>query len=97
MDSPASCPEIELPESYISWLIKTGYFVHPRCTNILCRFHSRPPDSYNALPNYNHDFLILQMSDATDEATFLAAAQPLDEIIGYIGAVPSIALPKSRS
>ena len=28
------------------------------------------------------------MSDAMDEATFLAAAQPLDEIIGFIGAVP---------
>ena len=28
----------------------------------------------------------LQLSDAMDEATFLAAAQPLDEIIGYIGA-----------
>ena len=26
------------------------------------------------------------MSDATDEATSLAAPQPLDEIIGYIGA-----------
>ena len=29
---------------------------------------------YNATHNYNHDFLILQMSDAMDEATFLPAA-----------------------
>ena len=28
------------------------------------------------------------MLDATDEETFLAAAQPLEEIIGYIGAMP---------
>ena len=42
---------------------------------------------YNVIPNYNHDFLILQMSDAMDEATFLAAAQPLEDIIGYIGAL----------
>ena len=42
---------------------------------------------YNVIPNYNHDFLILQMSDALDEATFLAAAQQMDEIIAYIGAV----------
>ena len=34
---------------------------------------------YNVISNYNHDFLILQMSDAMDEA------QPLEDIIGYIG------------
>ena len=61
---------------------------HPRCNNILCSFHSRPPDTYNAIPNYNHDFLIMQMSDATEEGTFLAAAQPLEDIIAYIGAIP---------
>ena len=66
---------------------KDGYYVHPRCNNILCSFHSHPPDACNPIPNTSHDFLILQMSDAMDEATFLAAAQPLDEIIGYIGDV----------
>ena len=68
--------------------IRTSYYIHRRCNNILCSFHSRPPDTYNAIPNYNHDFLILQMSDATEEGTFLAAAQPFEDIIAYIGAVP---------
>ena len=44
---------------------------------------SSPLPNYNGIPNHNHDFLILQISDAT----FLAAPQLLHEIIGYVGAV----------
>ena len=77
-----------LPRACTGEQIRTGYYIHRRCNNILCSFHSRPPDTYNAIPNYKHDFLKLQMSDATEEGTFLAAAQPFEDIIAYVGAVP---------
>ena len=35
-------------------------------------------------------------SDATDEVTFLAAAQPLEDVIGYIGALSMFRFAKKQ-